>query len=143
MSRFADPEDRAEVVIGPCQCDGTPHAQDTAIVRRKVGNAALGRIGKAAALDPYDKSVVRRQILAECVVSWNLLGPDGKAWPPTPYTIAELDTETLDRLAELINEGWEQAKLPNDSAGGSANGSPETGSQAPTTKAPASSTTSS
>lgn len=143
MSRFADPEDRAEIVIGPCQCDGTPHAQDVAIVRRKVGNAALGRIGKAAALDAYDQSVVRRQIVLECVVSWNLLGPGGKEWPPTPYTIAELDQASLDRLAELINDGWEKARLPNDSADGSADGSSATESQAPTTTTPASSTTSS
>lgn len=127
MTRFADPTRTSTVVLGPCQCPGTPHEQDEALVRWDIGASAKARIGRAeiegaVRLDPFASY---RQLIEETLVSWNLLVPapaDSKDKTPvpapiTPRVISELDEDTLKRLAEqtdelLTNEG----ELPNDSS---------------------------
>lgn len=148
MSRFADPEDRIEVELGPCECPDTPHRRDTAVIRRQLGYAAMGRIGMAGIAEgrngAIDPTATMRSLLLESVVSWNLLGPDGKAWPPTAASIAELDSATVEHLAGLINEQSRlKALLPNASAGRSRTGSSATRSRTRETPAAPISTTSS
>jgi hypothetical protein len=132
MSRFADPTLTAVVVIGECQCPGTPHASaivpglppgesatgDYAVVRTRLGGSAMGRIGRAeldAALGDHFASY-RRTIL-EATLRWNLMWED-PTWDaeesteaerpvvPAPITDASielLDADTLRILAEAID----------------------------------------
>lgn len=133
MSRFADPSRTKIVPIGPCDCPGTPHAGgDVATVRLEFGYQALGEIGSAGALAFGDFTASRRKLIELGVVSWNLIGPDGKEWPPNEANIALLDEPTIDALASALDEAVEMARraLPNASGAPSADGSP--GSASPT-----------
>ncbi len=134
MSRFADQSATEVVVIGVCQCPGTPHERDEATVRRQLSGSALARIGRAelegaVRLDPM---AAYRQVILESVVSWNLLalGPAGKerpivAVPITPATVAELDSDTLTTLATAIDAlVAAEGQLPNASGAPSAESSP-------------------
>ena len=120
MSRFADPLAVSVVSLGACQCPGTPHEQDEATVRWDLGSSALGRIGLAEQmkLAQRDPLLGHRQLLKECVVSWNLLMPgEGGVPVPAPIllpVIAELDDETVTTLAEAIDRlTGERGTLPN------------------------------
>ena len=117
MSRFANLE-ATEVIDAPCRCDG------------KV----------------YNFQAARLKLLELGIVSWNLLGPTGRSWEPSPVTIGLLDKETVTWIATELNkrlDGKSKGSLPNGSAGRSRTGSSETSS--PTLEIPAqpSSTTSS
>jgi hypothetical protein len=120
MSRFADPAATQSVTLGPCECPGTPHGQDEAVVRWQLGASALARVG-AAELSSSRGDVYAswRQLIVEATVSWNLQTEyEGKvvAVPVTAATVAELDEATLTTLATAIDEAI-QAKgvLPNGS----------------------------
>lgn len=139
MSRFADANDTVVVEVGECVCPGTPHAGDTATVRRQLGYAALGRIGMAGLVEGRrgvaDPTAVRRRLLEEAVVAWNFLGPDGEAWPVNAVTIAELDAATVDFLAEKVDElNRLTAALPKGSAGRSPAGTRGSGSRTRTAR---------
>lgn len=145
-SRFADPADVTTVLIGPCQCPGTPHAQDEAVVHRQLGYAARGLIGVAALLDSEgiapNWSASTQKLIELGVVSWNLLGPDGKAWEPSAANIALLDEETLEALAQALDGVIRTKPLPNESGAPSVDGSPESASPTPETGQTTTSTTS-
>lgn len=128
MSRFADPTQTATIVIGPCQCPGTPHQQDEALVRTRLGGSAMARIGRAG-LDSAggDHYAAHRRLVLEATLSWNLLWDD-PAWKPdsgeerkvVPAAINEgtvelLDGDTLRVLAEAIDEHTRESP-PNASA---------------------------
>jgi hypothetical protein len=131
MSRFADPTATRRVSLGACQCPGTPHEEDEAFLRWQLGASALARIGRAE-LDGavnHDPLAAYRAVVAETVVSWNLLirGPaddnGGKAIaaPITEHTIAELDLSTLKTLAEAADHLiTTEGQLPNASGAPSA-----------------------
>lgn len=143
MSRFADLANTKLVVIGECQCPGTPHARDEAQVHRELGYSARGKIGAAAALSFGDFTAARRKLVELGVESWNLLGPDGKPWPPTEENIELLDEATIDAIAEGINAAVEPTPpLPNASDAPSPDGSPGSVSPTPEGPTPPSSTTS-
>lgn len=139
MSRFADPTAVEVVPLGPCQCPGTPHERDEATVRWQLGASALARVGAsellaAARNDPFASW---RQLVLECVVSWNLMARDEDGEPYvvaiTPAAVAELDEDTLKELA-VKADALIQSKgsLPNDSGAPSAESSRESASPTPT-----------
>lgn len=120
MSRFADPTKTETVPLGACQCPGAPHEGDEATVRYQLGASALARVGAAGLVaarsrDPY---AAYRQLVLECVVSWNLVDTDedGDAVPVpiTPAIVAEMDEDTLVPLAEAIDALVQsKGQLPN------------------------------
>lgn len=119
MSRFADPHATKEVDLGACQCPGTPHLHDVAMVRTELGAAGRGRIAAAygsSEVGKGDASQLALQALRECLVSWNLIGPDGRPAPINVETIDDLDGETVGLLfvpiSALLND---RATLPNGS----------------------------
>jgi hypothetical protein len=120
VSRFVDPNDTTEVVVGPCECPDTPHSRDVATIRRQLGYAALGRIGLAALAEGQngyiDPTATRRKLLEESITSWNFLGPDGEPVPVSAFAISELDQATVEFLAEKIDEQSRlREALPNGS----------------------------
>ena len=125
MSRFADPTATATVSLGPCECPGTPHEKDEAVVRWQLGDSALARVG-AAELTASSGDVYAswRQLIVEATVSWNLQTDyNGKVVdvPVAPATVAELDAETMTTLATAIDDLIEhKGTLPNDSGAPSA-----------------------
>lgn len=140
MSRFADPNRTEVVPLGACQCPGTPHERDEATVRYQLGASALARIGAAGltaarSRDPY---AAYRQLLVECVVTWNLQVPDEDGDPTpvpvTPATVAEMDEATLVPLAEAIDNLIQtKGALPNAS-GAPSPASPRGSASQPPTK---------
>lgn len=127
MSRFGDAAATSVIDLGVCQCPGTPHERDEAVVRWDLGASAMARIGRAelegaVRLDPL---AAYRQTVAEVVVSWNLLWlapPDEHGErrtlpaPLTPVAIDELDVDTLKAIAETADRLIEHhGTLPNRS----------------------------
>lgn len=145
MSRFVDPGDVIEIVVGECECPSKPHPKDVATVRRQLGYAALGRIGMAALAEGSngyaDPTATRRKLLEESIVSWNFLDAAGEPVPVTASAIAELDQPTVEFLAEKIDEvNRLRDALPNGSSGRSRASSRATASR--TRKAKSTPTTS-
>ena len=145
MSRFADADDVVTKAIGPCECPGTPHAQDEAVFYRRLGHGALGEINTAGWISGrgvvFDSMASQRKLIELDVVSWNLLDPKGLPIAPSEMAIARLDAETVVRLAELANEALQKEPLPNDPGAPSADSSQASASPIPETPTPASSTT--
>jgi hypothetical protein len=120
MSRLADPSAVETVALGPCQCPGTPHEQDEAVVRWQLGASALARVGMAElSVSKGDVYASWRQLITEATVRWNLLTEyEGKVVPVpvAPATVAELDEDTLTTLATAIDDLIQQKGiLPNAS----------------------------
>ena len=132
MSRFADPTSTDVISLGACECPGTPHEADEAVVRYELGASALVRVGaaelSAARGDPY---AGWRQLVIEATVSWNLLDADGAEAPLTLASVAELNHETLTTLAKGIDDLIQaQGALPN--ASGAPSPASPRGSASPT-----------
>lgn len=146
MSRFADPTDVKVVSLGACQCPGTPHAQDEAALHRQLGYGAKGEIQKAGWISGrgvyFDAMAAQRKLVEVAVVSWNLLGPNGKEWAATETTIAKLDEQTIELLATAANDALEREPLPNEPGAPSADSSSESASPNRATRRQRSSTTS-
>jgi hypothetical protein len=135
MSRFADPTKVETVPLGPCQCPGTPHEHDEAVVRWDLGTSALARIGAAElTISSGDVYAGYRQLIVEATVRWNLQTEyDGKVVdvPVAPATVAELDEDTLTTLARAIDDlVSNKGPLPNG-CGAPSPASPQ-GSASPT-----------
>jgi hypothetical protein len=132
MSRFADDSEVTVVALGDCQCPGAPHAQDEATLHRQLGYGAKGEIQRAGWLSGrgvyFDNMAARRRLVEVAVVSWNLFGPDGKPVEPSEQSIARLDEETIDALAEAASDALEREPVPNDSGAPSAASSSESAS---------------
>lgn len=98
MSRFADPAAVREVDLGPCECPGTPHSRDWAKVRADLSGSelaillGLGGLGQEEAADR----------IAPFIDSWNLLGPDGADWPPSPEALFALKGPTAQAIGAAI-----------------------------------------
>lgn len=113
MSRFADLNATTTVDLGPCECPGAPHESDWAKVRaeasaedvqRFVGVEGLGSDGAAEAI-------------ADFIPEWNLLGPDGKPWPPSMESVRALKVPTLTILSNAIGTAVaESVAVPNASS---------------------------
>jgi len=112
VSRFADPQAREKVDLGPCECPGNPHESDWAMFRAELSPAEVRR---AIALDGLDEAGIAEG-LAAFIPEWNLLGPNGQPWPPSVESIQALKFATLkpliDGLAKMVAES---ARLPNAS----------------------------
>lgn len=105
MSRFADPTSTDVISLGACQCPGTPHETDEAVVRYDLGASAMARVGSAELTAARgDVYAAWRQLVVEATVSWNLLAADGSEAPITLTSVAELNHETLTALAKGIDE---------------------------------------
>jgi hypothetical protein len=122
VSRFVNPNDTSEVVVGECECPSKPHAKDVALIRRQLSYAALGRIGMAALVEGTngfaDPTATRRRLLEESIVSWNFLDAEGEPVEVTAEAIAQLDVETVEFLAEKIDDlSRLREALPNGSSG--------------------------
>lgn len=113
VSRFAGTTTVEYVFPDGCSCPGTPHEQDTAVVRTQLGASALARVGRAeiegaVRLDPL---AAHRQLVLESVERWNLLreveGENGEPLVvPAPVNEAtiELLDESLVPLADFIDQ---------------------------------------
>lgn len=117
--RFADPSKVETVPLGACQCPGTPHEQDEALVRWDLSASALARVGQAQMLAPTDFYAPYRALIVEAVASWNLLilyNDKPVPAPIVPAVVAELDEATLDTLGEAIDALIEaKGAVPNAS----------------------------
>jgi hypothetical protein len=138
VSRFVNPNDTIEIVVGDCECPGKPHAKDVAVARRQLGYAALGRIGMAALAEGtggfIDPTATRRKLLEEAIVRWNFLDAEGKEVEVSSAAIAELDQPTVEFLAEKIDSvNRLRDALPNGSSGRSRASSRATASRTPKT----------
>jgi hypothetical protein len=146
MSRFADDDDVVTIALGPCQCPETPHARDEAVVHRQLGYGAKGDITTAGWLAGkgivFDGMAARRKFIELGVVSWNLLGPDARPVTPSALSIARLDEETIDTLADAMDGALNREPLPNVSGAPSAASSPASASPNRETRRRRSSTTS-
>ena len=113
MSRFADVAATKTVDLGPCECPGTPHESDWAKVRSEASAdevdeftdlKTLGTIGAAEAV-------------ASFIPEWNLLGPDGQSWPPSPEAVRALKHGTVRVLADALADTiTASVSLPNGSS---------------------------
>lgn len=122
MSRFADPEAREQLPLGPCECPGKPHDHDYLELRTELGaedTVALEQGG------PFDK-------LALLVVGWNLLDNDGEPAPVDREHLAQLFADNFAGLDGWVEKHVRLATLPNRFAAPSpitsaGSGSPRTG----------------
>lgn len=135
MSRFADPMAVQTVSLGPCQCPGTPHEQDEAVIRWQLGASALARVGAAElSASRGDVYASWRQLITEATVSWNLkVTYNGEVVdvPVTAATVAELDEDTLTTLAKAIDEAIQAKGILPNASGAPSPASPQ-GSASPT-----------
>lgn len=126
MSRFVNTTVTRTVDLGPCECPGTPHERDEAEVRAELSNQEIVDFANSA-----DGAETAARV-AEFTVSWNLLGLDGKPWPPTEESILALFTPTIQKLIQAlslaVNESATRGTSPNASSAPSGNGSRASGS---------------
>lgn len=133
MGRFADPfATETFRWDGGCECPGSPHEFDEATFRTSLGASALARIGRAeiegaVQQDPY---AAHRQLVLECVISWNLLWLAPKredeeeadrkvvAVPVNALSVAELG-ESIVELASYIDDKISEGSPPNASGASS------------------------
>lgn len=113
MSRFADATATRRVEFGACLCPGTPHDVDYALIRAEASAQETGRFIGAQGLDDVGEIADAISIF---IVGWNLLGPDGKDWPPSTEALLSLKLPTLTPLIEAIGAAVdESSRLPNSS----------------------------
>lgn len=129
MSRFADTSATRTVDLGPCGCDGTPHESDWAKVRAELATPEI------ADLEAADRSTIAAEV-SRFVVEWNLLGPDGQPWPPSPESLYALKPPTLAPIVAALGESMgASAILPNASGARSASSSRASASRTRATRA--------
>jgi hypothetical protein len=111
VSRFADSSAVRRVEFGACECPDTPHSGDFAEIRADLSDSEL-----AVLFDlPKDQEGAARAV-APFIVRWNLLGPDGSDWPPTPEALYLLKRETMQALGDALADVMrENVTLPNRS----------------------------
>lgn len=130
MSRFADPTATRTVDLGACECPGEPHDADIVQVRSEYSSSDV----TALASTPDDDEAAAAEIVASFVVSWNLLGPDGAAWPPAADSLLALKPYTLNLISEAITAGVQDALVvPKASGGASPRSQRERTSRTPNT----------
>lgn len=111
MSRFADQSAVRKVDLGPCECKDTPHSSDWAEVRTDLSDSELAILFDL----PQDQDAAAAAI-APFVPRWNLTGPDGEEWPPSPAALFLLKRDTMKAIGTALAEVMkENANLPNPS----------------------------
>jgi hypothetical protein len=114
VSRFAEPTRVDTVQLGPCRCPGTPHGEDTALMRSEIGDgelrAATAKGGFSDGTGVFNGARSDDQCIAEFTLSWTLLGNDSQ---PAPITAAKTRLALLAQInkASLAN----RRPLPNGS----------------------------
>lgn len=109
-----------------CTCPGTPHAEDTADVRIKLGYGELaifrqaGWVRSGGAI--FSNEDAKASLIALGVVRWNLVRPDGAARPVTTDEIERLDEATVEWLFDALQSAIRQESLPNPSGARSPGG---------------------
>lgn len=108
VSRFADPNRTDVLVLGECQCPGTPHEQDEVVYRLELGAGEEERAGtygwSSTGWAYFDSAAARAKLVEIGVVRWNLLGPDGEPMPVTARSATLLDEATLDLITKKLDE---------------------------------------
>lgn len=124
MSRFADPDAKERLVLGPCECPGAPHTEDWIDMRTEIGAEAFEEMGQHA-LRGHSVAAV-----ALLIVDWNLLDHDGSTAPVDADHIGRLYKDSFEILDGWINGHVRtQGILPNQSAARSRNTSRPSGSR--------------
>jgi hypothetical protein len=94
MSRFADPAATARLVLGECQCPGTPHDEDWVDLRSELGAQDVLRMATGNSLDTLEL----------LIVGWNLHDNDGTTAVVDRDHIERLYADTFDNLDSFIAE---------------------------------------
>lgn len=125
MGRFVDAAKTRRVELGPCECPGTPHPEDFALVRAELSAHEISRFTGADAEDVAE-------IAAGFIPSWNLLGNDGRPMPVAAAALLSMMPPTLNLLTDAIAASIAASvTLPNGSGDPSASGSPASEPQSP------------
>lgn len=142
MSRFVDPT-RTHTVTRSCECKGKPHTEDIVELRAELGYAAIGRIGMAGMTplsEQYDFPESQLALIAEGLVSWNLVDVHGKPMGTDRADWNEAITpETVDWITTELNDLLTRAREPVPNASGAPSPSTTRGSASRTRKTPKSS----
>jgi len=113
VSRFADTNATKRFVLGPCDCDDSPHDEDWMDLRTQLSGFELIELQQAESIIPRLRAVI---------VEWNLL--DGtEAAPIDDAHLSRLSLPTLNRIGEWWSEIAAGFVLPNESGAPSPNGS--------------------
>ena len=126
MTRFVDSNATRTIPVGPCDCPGTPHEADEAVIRERLGYGSLLHIGSA----PTEEEA-KVLLLMQALVSWNFLGADGKPVPVARESIEALEAATARTISEAVDDVVSEmsAALPN--ASGAASAATSAGSASP------------
>lgn len=138
MSRFIasvnEPLTRT-VSLGPCECPGSPHKEDTAEVYQVLGWDDLFDVGAAA---KASLGAGMRTLVTRALASWTLeeLNGDGTAHPVpiVEDTVRLLDQATVERITTAANDAYEKARAPLPNA--SSEASPRSSEETPSTPTP-------
>ena len=131
MSRFADPTAIRTVDLGPCECPDAPHKRDEANIRAELSASEVARLIEV--INNADKDGASA-LIADAIVDWNLLGPDGEPWPPSAESVDALKHATTALIAAALAEVvTESVKVPNASGAPSRDSSRRSASRRPTT----------
>jgi hypothetical protein len=125
LGRFADPELTKEVDLGPCDCPGQSHGNDSAQVRAQIGDGEFN----ATLYDQPTPADADDAIAARFTLSWTLLDQDGEPVQITPTAIRLLDRTTRTALLMALKPSvnWRE-QLPNASGARSRGSSPASAS---------------
>lgn len=126
MTRFVDSTATRTISVGPCECPGTPHEADEAVIRERLGYGPLLYIGVA----PTNEESVMR-LVTQALLSWNFLGADGKPVPVTRESIEALDANTAGIISEAVNAVVSETSPPLPNASGAASAATSAGSASP------------
>lgn len=130
MGRFADATRTNRVELGPCECPGSPHPEDFALVRAELSAHEISRFTGADAEDVAE-------VAAGFIPSWNLLGNDGRPMPVTASALLSMMTPSLNLLTDAIAASiGASVTLPNGSGDPSPHGSPVSPSPSPEAPTP-------
>lgn len=113
MSRFANPDATERLVLGPCECPGTPHDEDWMDLRSELGTQDVLAIAEVNGLGAMEFLIVR----------WNLLDNDGTDAPVDRAHIERLYADAFDQFNTWIEGHVRVATLPNGSGVRSVTGS--------------------
>ena len=106
MSRFANPDAKERLVLGPCECPGKPHDEDWMDLRTELGAEDALALSQGNSIDA----------LAVLVVGWNLLDHDGSSAPVDRDHLGRLYTDSFEPLNGWIEQHVRLTALPNRSA---------------------------
>lgn len=119
MSRFANPNAVARMVLGACACPGTPHEEDWMELRGELGGDDTLRLAQGNSIDALEILVIR----------WNLLDDDGSEAPVDRDHLSRLFADNFAQLNAFVEDHVRLATLPNASAARSRTTSGASGSR--------------